>query len=172
MFLPTAVQVSTGHAEAAQPCASERTDQGCGKHCGGGLEKSRVSQALPQLKEILGWDSNSQPAHILKLTSPLFFHFITLTLYRLRSIKVPEETDVEATPVQDGGEGEPLYHPPEITTLYSVSARLEPLFLDAKKRCVCVFLTPTLVASTFFAWFRQQGDIAGRVQACVSTSIH
>uniref|UniRef100_A0A8D0A056 Eukaryotic translation initiation factor 2D n=1 Tax=Sander lucioperca TaxID=283035 RepID=A0A8D0A056_SANLU len=52
----------------------------------------------------------------------------------LRSIKVPEETDVEATPVQDGGEGEPLYHPPEITTLYSVSARLEPLFLDAKKR--------------------------------------
>ncbi|XP_032377817.1 eukaryotic translation initiation factor 2D [Etheostoma spectabile] len=52
----------------------------------------------------------------------------------LRSFKVPEETDVEETPVQDGGEGEPLYHPPEITTLYSVSARLEPLFLDAKKR--------------------------------------
>ncbi|XP_034733374.1 eukaryotic translation initiation factor 2D [Etheostoma cragini] len=52
----------------------------------------------------------------------------------LRSFKVPEETDVEATPVQDEGEGEPLYHPPEITTLYSVSARLEPLFLDAKKR--------------------------------------
>ncbi|XP_078111393.1 eukaryotic translation initiation factor 2D [Sander vitreus] len=52
----------------------------------------------------------------------------------LRSIKVPEETDVEATPVQDGGVGEPPYHPPEITTLYSVSARLEPLFLDAKKR--------------------------------------
>ncbi|XP_042347858.1 eukaryotic translation initiation factor 2D [Plectropomus leopardus] len=52
----------------------------------------------------------------------------------LRSFKVPEETDVEVVKVQDGGEGEPPYHPPEITTLYSVSARLEPLFLDAKKR--------------------------------------
>nr|XP_020485100.1 eukaryotic translation initiation factor 2D [Labrus bergylta] len=52
----------------------------------------------------------------------------------LRSFSVPEETDVEAAPAQDGGEGETLYHPPEITTLYSVSARLEPLFLDAKKR--------------------------------------
>lgn len=52
----------------------------------------------------------------------------------LRSFKVPKETDVEEALVQDGGEGEPPYHPPEITTLYSVSARLEPLFLDAKKR--------------------------------------
>uniref|UniRef100_UPI0037E8580A eukaryotic translation initiation factor 2D n=1 Tax=Semicossyphus pulcher TaxID=241346 RepID=UPI0037E8580A len=52
----------------------------------------------------------------------------------LRSFSVPEETDVEATPVQDGGEGETPYHPPEITTLYSVSARLEPLFVDANKR--------------------------------------
>lgn len=53
---------------------------------------------------------------------------------KLRDFKVPEETDVEAAPVQDGGEGEPPYHPPEITTMYSVSARLEPLFLDAQKR--------------------------------------
>lgn len=52
----------------------------------------------------------------------------------LRSFKVPEETDVETAPAQDGGEGELPYHPPGITTLYSVSARLEPLFLDAKKR--------------------------------------
>ncbi|XP_044067813.1 eukaryotic translation initiation factor 2D [Siniperca chuatsi] len=52
----------------------------------------------------------------------------------LRYFSVPEESDVEATPVQDGGEGENLYHPPEITTLYSVSARLEPLFLDVNKR--------------------------------------
>ncbi|XP_035512069.1 eukaryotic translation initiation factor 2D [Morone saxatilis] len=52
----------------------------------------------------------------------------------LRYFSVPEETDVEAAPVQDGGEGDTPYHPPEITTLYSVSARLEPLFLDANKR--------------------------------------
>lgn len=52
----------------------------------------------------------------------------------LRSFIVPEETHVEAAPVQDRGEGETPYHPPEITTLYSVSARLEPLFLDANKR--------------------------------------
>nr|XP_020441097.1 eukaryotic translation initiation factor 2D [Monopterus albus] len=52
----------------------------------------------------------------------------------LRSFSVPEETDVEAAAVKDGGEGDVLYHPPEITTLYSVSARVEPLFLDANKR--------------------------------------
>ncbi|KAK9514829.1 hypothetical protein VZT92_025516 [Zoarces viviparus] len=52
----------------------------------------------------------------------------------LRYFNVPEETGDEASPVQDGGEAEPPYHPPEITTLYSVSSRLEPLFLDAKKR--------------------------------------
>uniref|UniRef100_A0A3Q1HTV0 Eukaryotic translation initiation factor 2D n=1 Tax=Anabas testudineus TaxID=64144 RepID=A0A3Q1HTV0_ANATE len=53
----------------------------------------------------------------------------------LRSFNVPE-TDVEAASVQDGdGDGdESPYHPPEITTLYSVSARLEPLFVDANKR--------------------------------------
>uniref|UniRef100_A0AAQ5YW81 Eukaryotic translation initiation factor 2D n=1 Tax=Amphiprion ocellaris TaxID=80972 RepID=A0AAQ5YW81_AMPOC len=52
----------------------------------------------------------------------------------LRSFSIPEETDVEAAVVQDGGEGEITYRPPEITTLYSVPARLEPLFLDANKR--------------------------------------
>ncbi|KAM3617565.1 uncharacterized protein V6R79_008231 [Siganus canaliculatus] len=52
----------------------------------------------------------------------------------LRSFNVPKETDVEVTVVQDGGEGETPYRPPEITTLYSVSARLEPLFLHAEKR--------------------------------------
>uniref|UniRef100_A0A4W6EJ44 Eukaryotic translation initiation factor 2D n=1 Tax=Lates calcarifer TaxID=8187 RepID=A0A4W6EJ44_LATCA len=51
----------------------------------------------------------------------------------LRSFSVPEEMDSEAAPVQDEGEGQTPYHPPEITTLYSVSARLEPLFLDANK---------------------------------------
>lgn len=52
----------------------------------------------------------------------------------LRSFSVPEEADVELTPLPDGGEGDISYHPPEITTLYSVSARLEPLFLNANKR--------------------------------------
>ncbi|XP_075873543.1 eukaryotic translation initiation factor 2D-like, partial [Nelusetta ayraudi] len=52
----------------------------------------------------------------------------------LRSFTVPAETDVEAAPFQDGGDVETPYCPPEITTLYSVSARVEPLFLDAKKR--------------------------------------
>ncbi|XP_034552244.1 eukaryotic translation initiation factor 2D [Notolabrus celidotus] len=52
----------------------------------------------------------------------------------LRSFHVPEELEEEAATMQDGGEGETPYHPPEITTLYSVPARLEPLFLDANKR--------------------------------------
>uniref|UniRef100_A0A8C2X3M5 Eukaryotic translation initiation factor 2D n=1 Tax=Cyclopterus lumpus TaxID=8103 RepID=A0A8C2X3M5_CYCLU len=53
----------------------------------------------------------------------------------LRYFKVPEETDDEASPAPDRGDGaEPPYRPPEITALYSVSSRLEPLFLDAKKR--------------------------------------
>ncbi|KAG7228210.1 hypothetical protein INR49_013373 [Caranx melampygus] len=46
----------------------------------------------------------------------------------LRSFNVPEETG------GGGEEEEAPYHPPEITTLYSVPARLEPLFLDANKR--------------------------------------
>ncbi|XP_038127240.1 eukaryotic translation initiation factor 2D [Cyprinodon tularosa] len=53
---------------------------------------------------------------------------------QLRSFSIPEEAGVDKTDVQGGGEGEAQYHPPEITTLYSVSARLEPLFLDANKR--------------------------------------
>ncbi|XP_053281457.1 eukaryotic translation initiation factor 2D [Pleuronectes platessa] len=53
----------------------------------------------------------------------------------LRFFRVPVETDEgEAAPAQHEGEGETPYHPPEITTLYSVSARLEPLFLDVNKR--------------------------------------
>ncbi|XP_042266316.1 eukaryotic translation initiation factor 2D [Thunnus maccoyii] len=52
----------------------------------------------------------------------------------LRSFAAPKETDIEAAPVQDAGEGETPYHPPEITTLYSVSARLEPLFVNSNKR--------------------------------------
>ncbi|KAF6730454.1 Eukaryotic translation initiation factor 2D [Oryzias melastigma] len=51
----------------------------------------------------------------------------------LRSFCVPEETSVETTTIQEEVEEE-SYHPPEITTLYSVSARVEPLFIDANKR--------------------------------------
>uniref|UniRef100_A0A7N8XZN3 Eukaryotic translation initiation factor 2D n=1 Tax=Mastacembelus armatus TaxID=205130 RepID=A0A7N8XZN3_9TELE len=58
----------------------------------------------------------------------------------LRSFVVPEETDVEATLVKDGEEGDTPYHPPEITTLYCVSARLEPLFLDANKSHFSILL--------------------------------
>lgn len=52
----------------------------------------------------------------------------------LRSFNVPEDTACEAVPAQDGGEAEVQYRPPEITTLYSVSARVEPLFVDVNKR--------------------------------------
>uniref|UniRef100_A0A667XWW0 Eukaryotic translation initiation factor 2D n=1 Tax=Myripristis murdjan TaxID=586833 RepID=A0A667XWW0_9TELE len=64
----------------------------------------------------------------------------------LRSFHTPEEAGGEAAPAQDGGEGEKPYHPPEITTLYSVSARLEPLFLDTNKRKGTI-LQPTEVRS-------------------------
>ncbi len=74
----------------------------------------------------------------LRLTFPLLSLFITLTFNRLRSFNIPEETHVEAASTKDEGKGETPYHPPEITSLYSVSARLEPLFQDANKRCVCV----------------------------------
>ncbi|KAM8830018.1 eukaryotic translation initiation factor 2D isoform 1-T1 [Synchiropus picturatus] len=50
----------------------------------------------------------------------------------LRSFAVPDETD-DAAPTLDIGDEE-AYHPPEITSLYSVSARLEPLFKDSNKR--------------------------------------
>ncbi|MED6241137.1 hypothetical protein ATANTOWER_031751 [Ataeniobius toweri] len=53
---------------------------------------------------------------------------------QLRSFSVPEEAGVENKVLQGRGEGEAPYHPPEITTLYSVSSRLEPLFLDTNKR--------------------------------------
>ncbi|XP_068607112.1 eukaryotic translation initiation factor 2D [Brachionichthys hirsutus] len=52
----------------------------------------------------------------------------------LRSFNIPEKTDVEASLVHDGEEEESLYRPPEITALYSVSARVEPLFREANLR--------------------------------------
>lgn len=52
----------------------------------------------------------------------------------LRSFCVPEESNVEEAPMEIQREGENSYQPPEVTTLYSVSTRLEPLFRDANKR--------------------------------------
>ncbi|XP_067096201.1 eukaryotic translation initiation factor 2D isoform X1 [Osmerus mordax] len=52
----------------------------------------------------------------------------------LRRFQAPEDSRVEEASVDVGGEGEKPYHPPEISMLFSVSARLQPLFLDANKR--------------------------------------
>ncbi|CAL8367753.1 unnamed protein product [Lota lota] len=52
----------------------------------------------------------------------------------LRSFRAPAEPNVEEAPAQMIEDGEKPYHPPEITILYSVSARVEPLFLEANKR--------------------------------------
>ncbi|KAK7884893.1 hypothetical protein WMY93_028016 [Mugilogobius chulae] len=52
----------------------------------------------------------------------------------LRSFSVCEEAASQTDSVPEGQDGDFPYHPPEITTVYSVSARVEPLFLDAQKR--------------------------------------
>ncbi|KAJ8016133.1 hypothetical protein DPEC_G00004020 [Dallia pectoralis] len=52
----------------------------------------------------------------------------------LRSFCTPEHSGIEEATVDVGGDGERPYHPPEITSLYCVSSRLEPLFHDANKR--------------------------------------
>lgn len=106
--------------------------------------------------------------HSARLALCLYFVLLLPCFFcRLRSFSFPEDTDVESTPLPDGEEGEIPYHPPEITTLYSVSARLEPLFLNANKRSV-YFPNPASSYFLLFAWVGQQGDIAGRVGACVS----
>lgn len=49
----------------------------------------------------------------------------------LRSFSVSKDTFCDTDPVQEGNSP---YSPPEITTVYSVSARVESLFFDAQKR--------------------------------------
>lgn len=49
----------------------------------------------------------------------------------LRSFNVSKDTFCDIDTVQEGNSP---YSPPEITTVYSVSARVEPLFFDAQKR--------------------------------------
>uniref|UniRef100_A0AAY4CWW5 Eukaryotic translation initiation factor 2D n=1 Tax=Denticeps clupeoides TaxID=299321 RepID=A0AAY4CWW5_9TELE len=63
----------------------------------------------------------------------------------LRSFTAPEDCGMVETPAEVGGPCEAPYQPPEITALYGVTAKLEPIFLDAKKKCVlsvvlCVFI--------------------------------
>ncbi|XP_048873255.1 eukaryotic translation initiation factor 2D isoform X3 [Brienomyrus brachyistius] len=52
----------------------------------------------------------------------------------LRSFCLPEEGMPEDVPARDGGHSDVPYHPPEITLLYTVTARLEPLFHESQKK--------------------------------------
>ncbi|KAI2661427.1 Eukaryotic translation initiation factor 2D [Labeo rohita] len=52
----------------------------------------------------------------------------------LCSFSIPEDFEPEKKPEEESGASEVLYQPPEITTLYGVTARLEPLFQDAQKK--------------------------------------
>lgn len=53
----------------------------------------------------------------------------------LRSFITTEDCGTaDCGPNEEGGGCEVPYHPPEITIMYSVTARLEPLFQDAQKR--------------------------------------
>uniref|UniRef100_A0A674BN53 Eukaryotic translation initiation factor 2D n=1 Tax=Salmo trutta TaxID=8032 RepID=A0A674BN53_SALTR len=65
----------------------------------------------------------------------------------LRSFRTPKDPGIEEASVEVGGaEGEKPYHPPEITTLYSVSSRLEPLFQDSIcSRCLCELSTSYVI---------------------------
>ncbi|XP_073675194.1 eukaryotic translation initiation factor 2D [Garra rufa] len=52
----------------------------------------------------------------------------------LCSFNIPEDFEPEKKPEEESEASEVQYQPPEITTLYGVTARLEPLFQDAKKK--------------------------------------
>ncbi|XP_051965004.1 eukaryotic translation initiation factor 2D [Xyrauchen texanus] len=53
---------------------------------------------------------------------------------KLSSFRTPEDFGLENDSVEGCGTFEVSYQPPEITPLYGVTARLEPLFQDAQKR--------------------------------------
>lgn len=74
----------------------------------------------------------------------------------LRSFSVCEEAICEVDPVQ---EGDFPYHPPEITSVYSVSARVEPLFFDAQKRKGAV-LQPAEVRSIITDYVKKNALVA------------
>ncbi|XP_058641871.1 eukaryotic translation initiation factor 2D isoform X2 [Onychostoma macrolepis] len=52
----------------------------------------------------------------------------------LYSFSIPEDFEPEKESEEGGGASEVPYQPPEITPLYGVTARLEPLFQDAQKK--------------------------------------
>lgn len=52
----------------------------------------------------------------------------------LRSFIAPEDCGPADVPAEGAPGNEVPYHPPEITMMYSVTAKLEPLFQDAQKR--------------------------------------
>ncbi|KAL4645975.1 eukaryotic translation initiation factor 2D [Arapaima gigas] len=58
----------------------------------------------------------------------------------LRSFCPPEDSVSEEAPTEGSGDRDRPYHPPEISALYVVSARLEPLFQDSQKRKGAVLL--------------------------------
>ncbi|XP_028849511.1 eukaryotic translation initiation factor 2D isoform X2 [Denticeps clupeoides] len=60
----------------------------------------------------------------------------------LRSFTAPEDCGMVETPAEVGGPCEAPYQPPEITALYGVTAKLEPIFLDAKKKKGAVLPAP------------------------------
>uniref|UniRef100_A0A8C1RWA2 Eukaryotic translation initiation factor 2D n=1 Tax=Cyprinus carpio TaxID=7962 RepID=A0A8C1RWA2_CYPCA len=63
----------------------------------------------------------------------------------LCSFSVPEDFEPEIKSEEGSGASEVLYQPPEITPLYGVTARLEPLFQDAHKK---------LMSGIFFFFFK------------------
>lgn len=74
----------------------------------------------------------------------------------LRSFSVSEEVVCEVDPEQ---EVDSLYHPPEITSVYSVSSRVEPLFFDAQKRKGAV-LQPAEVRSIITDYVKKNSLVA------------
>lgn len=74
----------------------------------------------------------------------------------LRSFIVAEEAVCD---VDQGQEGDFPYHPPEITSVYSVSPRVEPLFFDAQKRKGAV-LQPVEVRSIITDYVKKNALVA------------
>lgn len=74
----------------------------------------------------------------------------------LRSFNVSKDTFCDIDPVQEGSSP---YSPPEITTVYSVSARVEPLFFDAQKRKGAV-LQPAEVRSIITDYVKKNELVA------------
>lgn len=81
-------------------------------------------------------DYDQQVFLVLRDAVFLFLFFLNNLHYffRLCSFSVPEDFEPEIKSEEGSGASEVLYQPPEITPLYGVTARLEPLFQDAHKK--------------------------------------